>query len=90
MLEHLCFAAPGCLYWWHLLSPIRSRQLRGGMGPVVYMVATKLAVGLLGIVLTFAPDALYDFYEQRRRWGLTADDRPAASRARSWRSSSRS
>ena len=36
------------------------------------MVTTKLLVGLLGIVLTFAPDALYDFYDdQPRYWGLT-------------------
>ena len=35
-----------------------------GMGPVVYMLSTKLFVGLLGIGLTFAPDALYEFYER--------------------------
>jgi cytochrome c oxidase assembly factor CtaG len=72
ILEHTFFTAAGALYWWHLLSPIRSRHL-GGMGPVVYMVSTKLLVGLLGIALTFAPEALYAFYEdQPRYWGLTA------------------
>src|SRR5947209_4173733 len=30
-LEHVCFAAAGTLYWWHLLSPIRSRMRLGGM-----------------------------------------------------------
>src|SRR2546421_4671336 len=34
VLEHVCFAAGGTLYWWHLLSPIRSRMRLGGMGPV--------------------------------------------------------
>jgi putative membrane protein len=46
----------------------------GGMGPVVYMASTKLLVGLLGIGLTFAPEALYAFYEDRPPiWGLNAD-----------------
>jgi len=72
VLEHLTFAFAGGLYWWFLLSPIRSRQRLGGMGPVLYMVSTKLLVGLLGIGLAFAPDAIYDFYEkQARYWGLS-------------------
>ena len=33
VLEHLSFAAAGLLYWWHLLSPIRSRMRLGGIGP---------------------------------------------------------
>jgi cytochrome c oxidase assembly factor CtaG len=71
--EHVTFAAVGTLYWWHLLSPIRGRHRLGGMGPVGYMVSTKIAVGLLGIVLTFAPDAFYSFYErQPDHWGLSA------------------
>jgi len=74
VLEHVTFAFAGGLYWWYLLSPIRSRQRLGGMGPVMYMVATKLLVGLLGIGLAFAPDAIYDFYEQQARyWGLSPD-----------------
>ena len=71
VLEHITFSIAGGLYWWHLLSPIRSRKRLGGMGPVVYMVATKLLVGLLGVGLAFAPDAIYDFYErQPGYWGL--------------------
>ena len=67
------FLSAGLLYWWHLLSPIRSRMRSGIMGPVVYMLSTKFAVGLLGIGLTFTPDPLYDYYEQRAPiWGLTA------------------
>jgi putative membrane protein len=71
VLEHTFFLSAGVLYWWHLLSPVRGRHLRG-MGPVVYMLTTKLFVGLLGIFLTFAPDALYAFYEKGGRvWGLS-------------------
>jgi cytochrome c oxidase assembly factor CtaG len=71
-LEHLCFAAAGGLYWWHLLSPIRSRMRLGGMGPIAYMVSTKLLVGVLGIVLAFAPTAIYPFYAHHPHyWGLS-------------------
>lgn len=63
--EHVCFMSAGLLYWWHLLSPIRSRFRTGVMGPVVYMLSTKLAVGLLGLGLTFAPDPLFAYYEDR-------------------------
>jgi putative membrane protein len=73
VLEHLTFAGAGALYWWHLLSPIRSRHRLGGMGPVVYMVSTKLLVGLLGIGLTFTPHALYDHYSGGT-WGLSVDE----------------
>ena len=55
VLEHLTFAAAGLLYWWHLLSPIRSRLRLGGLGPVLYMASTKILVGFLGILLAFSP-----------------------------------
>ena len=72
VLEHLAFGIAGGLYWWHLLSPIRARRRLGGMGPVVYMLATKALVGLLGILLAFSPDAIYDFYERAPEyWGLS-------------------
>ncbi len=73
--EHLCFAAAGSLYWWHLFSPIRSRMRLGGMGPIGYMVATKLLVGVLGIVLAFAPAALYPYYQHHPHyWGLSPSE----------------
>jgi putative membrane protein len=73
VLEHIFYALAGGLYWWHLLSPIRSRHRLGGMGPAVYMAATKLGVGVLGLVLVFAPHALYSFYAQKSGyWGLGA------------------
>jgi cytochrome c oxidase assembly factor CtaG len=73
VLEHVCFTAAGLLYWWHLLSPIRARHRLGGLGPIAYMAATKVLVGLLGIVITFSPDLLYDFYAGRSGvWGLSA------------------
>jgi putative membrane protein len=72
VLEHLTFAAAGLLYWWHLLSPIRSRLRLSGLGPVAYMVSTKLIVGFLGILLAFAPTLLFTFYASSgTRWGMS-------------------
>jgi putative membrane protein len=74
-LEHVCFAVVGTLYWWHLLSPIRNRHRLTGMGPVGYMVSTKLLVGILGIVLAFAPASFYPFYEHHPHyWGLSPSE----------------
>jgi putative membrane protein len=73
-LEHLSFAAAGLLYWWHLLSPIRSRLRLGGMGPVLYMASAKLLVGFLGVMLAFAPDLLYAYAWSGTKWGLEPID----------------
>jgi cytochrome c oxidase assembly factor CtaG len=74
VLEHTCFLTAGTLYWWHLLSPVRSRNMTG-LTPVAYMASTKVLVGLLGIFLTFAPDSIYSFYEHAPRvWGLNPGD----------------
>ena len=72
VLEHACFFAVGALYWWHVLSPIRSRKRLTGLGSVAYMTSGKLLVGLLGIVLAFAPSVIYPFYAPKPHyWGLT-------------------
>jgi putative membrane protein len=73
VLEHTTFLIAGGLYWWHLLSPIRTRMRLGGMSPVAYMGATKLFVSALGMVLAFAPTALYPYYVHHARvWGISA------------------
>lgn len=74
VLEHVTFTTAGVIYWWHLLSPVSTRLRREGTTPVVYMVSTKVTVGLLGILLTFAPTAIFDYYKgQPQYWGLTPD-----------------
>jgi cytochrome c oxidase assembly factor CtaG len=71
VLEHITFAGAGFLYWWHLLSPIRSRLQLKGIGPVIYMASTKVLVGFLGVLLGFAPRLLYDGYGTTgSRWGM--------------------
>ena len=72
-IEHISMSVVGGLYWWHILSPIRSRHRLSGMGPVAYMFTTKIAVAVLGVVLTFAPESFYAFYaDQPDYWGLGA------------------
>jgi cytochrome c oxidase assembly factor CtaG len=45
------------------------------MGPPLYMAATKLGIGILGIVLAFAPGTLYPFYaHQGGYWGISPHD----------------
>jgi cytochrome c oxidase assembly factor CtaG len=75
VFEHLTMSAAGGLYWWHVLSPIRPRMRMTGLGPVAYMLSTKVLLGILGVVLTFAPESFYAFYEEQPRfWGLSARD----------------
>ena len=72
-LEHISFTLAGGLYWWHVLSPIRSRARLNGLGVVAYMAATKVIVGALGMGLAFLGHAYYPYYVHRPQiWGLTA------------------
>ena len=75
VFEHLVMSAAGGLYWWHVLSPIRPRIPLQGLSGAAYMLSTKVLLGLLGVVLTFAPESFYAFYEdQPGYWGLTAQE----------------
>jgi putative membrane protein len=72
ILEHICFSLAGGLYWWHLISPIRGRLRASGMGPVMYMVITKVLVGFLGVILAFSPHSIYPWYQHHGDyWGLS-------------------
>ncbi len=71
-VEHLSFSLAGGLYWWHVLSPIRSRHRLRGIGPLAYMWSAKMGVGFLGVLLTFSPDVLYDVYAAKPDyWGMS-------------------
>ena len=76
MLEHLTFAAAGLLYWWHLLSPIRSRMRLGGhraRSPTWPRRSCSSASS--GILLAFSPTPSSTSTPDRRtRWGLTPLD----------------
>jgi cytochrome c oxidase assembly factor CtaG len=74
-IEHITYTAAGALYWWHLLSPIRSRLRLGGLGPIAYMASSKLLVGFLGVIIAFAPGLLWSAYDHPGKlWGMTALD----------------
>lgn len=71
VLEHVTFTVIGGMYWWHLISPVRDPRHLSGMGAVLYMTVTKVAVGFLGIALTFMPRDIYSVYAKGENvWNL--------------------
>jgi len=62
-LEHTCFLATACLFWWAL---IHGRYGRAGYGAaVVFVFATAVHSEALGALLTFAPRVWYPLYAMR-------------------------
>ena len=75
VLEHMTFAGAALLFWWHLLSPIRSRQRLKGVTIVFYLAVAKLGTGLLASFIAFSPEPRYKHYtEQAPLWGLTPEN----------------
>jgi cytochrome c oxidase assembly factor CtaG len=71
ILEHVLFLVSGMLFWWVLLQPTEQKYRRYGM-LVLYLFTTMLQSGILGALMTFAPEPWYPFYtETTIRWGLT-------------------
>jgi cytochrome c oxidase assembly factor CtaG len=59
-LQHICFLGSALLFWEALLH---GRQRRVGYGvAVVYLFVTAMHSGLLGAILTFAPEVVYQVY----------------------------
>lgn len=58
--EHLSFIISSMLYWWPLLGPDRAE--RSNAFRALYLLAGAFTGGLLGALLTFAPDAWYAHY----------------------------
>jgi cytochrome c oxidase assembly factor CtaG len=72
-LEHASFFTAGMAFWWYLVEPVPPRHRLTGAWSLGYLATAKVLMGLLGVVLAFAPDALYGAYEDApRTWGLTA------------------
>jgi cytochrome c2 len=62
-IEHICFLATACLFWWAL---IHGRYGRAGYGmAVVFVFATAIHTEVLGALLTFAPRVWYPLYAMR-------------------------
>jgi cytochrome c oxidase assembly factor CtaG len=72
-LEHASFFTAGIAFWWYLIEPVPPRHRLTGPWALAYLGTAKLLMGVLGVILAFAPDALYSTYEDApRTWGLTA------------------
>lgn len=74
-LEHISFVTAGVAFWWPLLQPIPMRRRLEGLGPIGYVSAAKLGLGLLGLYLVWAPSVIYPYYESVPGiWGLSPRD----------------
>jgi len=72
ILEHILFLVTGMLFWWVLLQPTEQKYRHYGM-LVFYLFTTILQSGILGALMTFAPNPWYSSYEKTvAHWGLTA------------------
>src|SRR4051794_29484772 len=64
-VQHLMFFGTAALFWWSLLA---GRYGRVGYGvSVLFVFATGLHTGLLGVLLTFARQLWYPIYDARAR-----------------------
>jgi cytochrome c oxidase assembly factor CtaG len=74
-VEHLSFFGAGLLFWWPVIHPSGGRR-RLGLGPAIFYLLPPLLEGnLLGALLTFSPQALYQTYILApRTWGLSAQE----------------
>ncbi len=80
-VQHLMFFGTAALFWWSLLA---GRYGRAGYGvAVLFVFATGLHTGLLGVLLTFARRLWYPIYDARTR-----GSEPIRCRTRRWRDSS--
>jgi putative membrane protein len=70
-LQHLSFFVTALFFWWSLLRG-RARE-RGYGAAVMYLFATSLHTGLLGILLALARQPLYPAQTRTAlEWGLTS------------------
>lgn len=70
VLEHAAFFGTGLLFWRATLDGAAGRRVGAALGGAF---ATLAHGGLLGALITFAPQPLYGWYDGRTAlWGLTA------------------
>ena len=72
IVEHLSFMLFGVFTWWPVLSPVREQRLPEPL-QVLYLFVEGMAMMVLGIVFTFAPDPFYSAYVSAPRlWDISA------------------
>lgn len=71
VVQHLSFLVTGTIFWWPILTPIKSKRLPP-LGAVAYLFSACFCCSLLGAFLTFSPVGLYPAYlnPPARLWGL--------------------
>jgi putative membrane protein len=71
-LEHACFLTAGLAFWWYLIEPVPPRHRVTGPWALAYLATAKVLMGLLGLLLAFSPEVMYDAYDSApRTWGLS-------------------
>jgi cytochrome c oxidase assembly factor CtaG len=71
ILEHLGLLGTALLFWWVIVHPRGSTSARAEFG-ILALFTMALQSGLLGALLTFAPEPWYAAYAfTTQAWGLT-------------------
>ncbi len=75
-LEHLAFFGSALLFWWPIVAPApRVRPPVPSGLRIVYLVLAAFQSGLLGLLLTLSPWALYaPYHETAPIWGFTPEE----------------
>lgn len=71
-IEHIFFFAAGMLFWWHVTGagPRLHKQF-GIVARIVFVLAAVPPNMLLGVILAFASETIYSYYEGvPRLWGI--------------------
>jgi putative membrane protein len=74
-LEHAAFLGTALLFWWALLHPRPNSAWMAAPGGALYVFTMGLQSGLLGALITFAPQPWYPAYAgTTAAWGLSPLD----------------
>jgi cytochrome c oxidase assembly factor CtaG len=72
-LEHLMFVGAALLYWWPVVHPTGGRRRLSYGAGVFYIAPAVLEGNLIGALVTFAGEPLYETYRRAPRvFGLSA------------------
>jgi cytochrome c oxidase assembly factor CtaG len=70
-LEHACYVAAGCLFWWPVIHD-RPRSLHDA-ARAGYLFAAFLLASPIGLLLALLPEPVYGYYDDSNElWGLSA------------------
>ncbi len=61
VVEHVLFMATAFLFWWPIVGPVRSGEMRPLM-KIGYMAFAGVPPTVIGMILAIAPAPLYPFY----------------------------